>query len=397
MIRAAVLPIERETEHSAKKMVPVPRPAVCQVLHTLDVGGGEILAKSFALEHERQFEPVFAVLDDLGALGRELRSAGYTVELIGRRPGFDLRCARRLGRFFRRNQVAAIHAHQYGPLFYSALARLPFARTPIVFTEHGRDYPDYRRWKRVLANRLLLSTRDRFVAVGESVRRALIEYEGLSADQVHVIYNGSDLSAYDQRQPARAAVRKELQIAETDFVVIHVARLNRLKDHSTAVEAMRGLCAAVPSAKLLVVGEGEERPVIERLITEGGLSAAITLLGTRRDIPRLLQAADAFLLTSISEGIPLTLIEAMATGLPCVATRVGGIPEVVLHTETGLLAEARDATALAGSLERLALDPEMRRRMGDAGYHRVREHFDARVMHEAYARLYKDLALPRAD
>src|SRR4029079_1819673 len=205
------------------------RPVICQVLHTLHVGGGEILARAFALENEPDFRPVFALLDDLGSLGQELREADYSVEVIGRRPGFDLGCVRRLRAYFRTNRVSLIHAHQYGQLFYSALARWPAARIPVLFTEHGRDYPDFRRWKRVLANRFMLRSCDRFIAVGECVRQSLIAHEGLPPNRVEVIYNGTDLAAYDPNRNQRRAVRQELGLAMDDLIIMQVARLNHLK------------------------------------------------------------------------------------------------------------------------------------------------------------------------
>ena len=367
------------------------RPVICQVLHTLHVGGGEVLARAFALQHERDFRPVFALLDDIGSLGQELKDAGYTVEVISRRPGFDWRCGRRLREFFRRHRVALVHAHQYAPLFYSALARLPGMPLPILFTEHGRDYPDYRRWKRALANRFLFGRRDRFVGVGQCVRRALIDYEGLPADRVEVIYNGSDLAAYDPLRGERDTVRRELSLAADEIAIVQVARLNRLKDHATAIRAMQRLRSAAPRARLLLAGEGEERPAIERLIGELGVSDCVRLLGTRRDVPRLLQGAEIFLLTSVSEGIPLTLIEAMATGLPCVATRVGGVPEVVQDRHTGRLAAPQDHAAIAGLLAELAAQPAQRQALGKAGLERARQLFDHGQMHARYGSAYRQM------
>ena len=142
------------------------------------------------------------------------------------------------------------------------------------------------------------------------------------------------------------------------------------------------------------MGEGEERSAIERLISELHLNDTVRLLGTRRDIGRLLQAADMFLLTSVSEGIPLTLIEAMATGLPCVATRVGGVPEVVIDGETGLLTNVGDAASLAKCLNRLAAEPTLREQFGQAGYRQAAKLFNADDMHAAYQTLYRQLSGP---
>ncbi len=313
------------------------RPVICQVLHSLNVGGAEVLAREFAVRSAQDFTTVFACLDRIGTIGQQLREAGYRVELLGRRDGFDYQVSRTLAKFCRANNVSVMHAHQYAPFFYSAVSRWPRRRPPILFTEHGRSFPDFRRPKRVFANKFLLGHGDRVVAVGQHVRRALIENEGIEAARVDVIYNGIDVEAYQQSRTNRLSARQELGLSDTDVVAIQVARLNPLKDHRTAIRAMQRLSASHPNIRLLLVGEGEEMPAIEQMIANAGLQPTVRLLGLREDVAYLLTAADVFLLTSVSEGIPLTLIEAMATGLPCVATNVGGVPEVVVDGETGLL------------------------------------------------------------
>lgn len=364
---------------------------VCHVLHSMVVGGAETLAMSLAIEHSGEYRPVFALLDEVGALGHRLVDRGYKVELLGRGQGIDLRCARRLARFFRRENVELVHAHQYGPLFYSALARLFGYRPPILFQEHGRDYPDFRRPRRVWANRVLLSHRDCFVAVGHSVREALVKFEGLSRDRVEVIYNGIDIFAYDPGRSARETVRRGLGLDEDDFVIMQVARLNRLKDHGTALRALQAVRETMPRANLVLVGDGETRSALEHQCGSLGLQDFVHFVGSRSDVPTLLQGADVFLLTSISEGIPLTLIEAMATGLPCLATDVGGVSEVVLEGESGFLAQAGDHKALAGSLCDLAANPGLRARIGSAGRVRAETKFSSLTMHARYRELYRSM------
>lgn len=368
-----------------------PRPTVCHVLHSLDVGGGELLARDLALAHARQFRPVFALLDNLGKLGKALRTEGFHTEVFDRRPGIDLVCALRLRRFFKREGVELVHAHQYGPLFFSALARCPFTKPPILFLEHGRDHPDYRRPKRVWANRILLHASDRFVAVGEAVRRALIDFEGLPAARIEVVHNGVALDRFAPGLADRPQVRAAFGWSDDTLVIIQVARLNRLKDQATALRVMKALNEFRTQARLVLVGDGEEREALERERAALGLESCVEFLGMRSDIPRLLGAADIFLLTSISEGIPLTLIEAMAAGLPCIATRVGGVAEVVVDGETGLLAEAGDPPALARRLSLLAGDPALRERLGNAGRQRALAQFDADRMHRRYLEVYREM------
>ncbi|HZU37761.1 MAG TPA: GT4 family glycosyltransferase PelF [Gemmataceae bacterium] len=368
---------------------PQALPTVCQVLHTMVVGGAEVLAARLARQLCESYRFVFVCLDDLGKLGEELRKDGFPVHVLGRRPGLDWRCAWRLGRLLRREQVALIHAHQYTPFLYALLARIVYRRPPILFLEHGRHYPDQPRRKRRIANRLLPRRSDRIVAVGEAVRQALIDIEGFPPERVARIYNGIDLSAYEDNNLQRQQTRRDLGAESEDVLIALVARLDYLKDHATAIRTMARLAPRCPRAKLLLVGEGPQRPHIEEAIRALNVSTQVQLLGYRRDIPQVLAAADIFLLTSISEGIPLTVIEAMAAGLPVVATRVGGLAEVVEEGRSGWLVPTGDDAALAEALEKLARDPAKRAEMGKQGRTRALDLFSESRMVAEYDALYR--------
>jgi glycosyltransferase involved in cell wall biosynthesis len=365
---------------------------VCQVLHTLQVGGAEVLAARLARRLEGPYRFIFACLDGLGTLGERLRDEGFPVTVLGRRPGLDLGCARRLAGLLRRERVDVVHAHQYTPFFYGITARLLCRRPPVLFTEHGRWFPDFRRPKRVIANRVLLERRDRIVGVGEAVRQALIRNEGIPERRVSVIYNGVDLSTFDRDGQGRAEARRALGLGEDELVIMQVARLDALKDHPTAIRTLARVARRRPEARLVLVGEGPEEATIRALVREHGLDERVRLLGLRTDVPRLLPAADLFLLTSVSEGIPVTLIEAMAAALPIVSTRVGGVGEVVEDGRTGLLAPSGDDEALAESILRLAADPSGRELMGRLGRERAGVLFSEEAMHASYGRLYEEMA-----
>ncbi len=366
-------------------------PVVCQVLHTLCVGGAEVLAARLARGLRDRFRFVFACLDQMGTLGEELSREGFPVHVLGRKPGFDWRCSWRLARLLRREQVDLVHAHQYTPFFYGITARLLCRRPAVLFTEHGRHYPDYPRRKRMLVNRLLLGRRDGVVGVGEAVRQALINNEGIRPDRVSVVYNGIDLAAPAGGAPDRAALRREIGVGADDLVLLQVARLDYLKDHATAIATLGHVVKRRPDARLVLVGEGPEEGKIREQVRRDGLEGHVRWLGLRKDVGRLLHAADVFLLTSISEGIPLTLIEAMAAGVPVVSTAVGGVDEVVEDGRTGLLAPSGDAAALAGHVLRLAADAELRGRMAECGRRRAREVFSEGRMHADYVELYRRL------
>jgi glycosyltransferase involved in cell wall biosynthesis len=148
----------------------------------------------------------------------------------------------------------------------------------------------------------------------------------------------------------------------------------------------------VPNVRLVLVGDGPQRPTIEALTRELNLGDVVRFVGARKDVDRLLHGGDLFLLTSVSEGIPLTVIEAMASGLAVVATDVGGMREVVSDGVTGLLAPAKDAAGLTEHIVRLASDTTLRRAMGDAGRERAKLHFDEPRMATEYSQIYRELA-----
>ncbi len=369
------------------------RATICHVLHSLRVGGAEMLAARLARQLRQAFQFVFACLDELGQLGQDLRDDGFVVQVLDRRSGLDWKCAWRLGRFLRRERVSLVHAHQYTPFFYSMTARLLYRRPPLLFTEHGRHHPDYPRRKRILANRLLLERRDRVLGVGEAVRHALITNEGLPAHRVAVLYNGIDLTTCGNGVDLRAAVRQEIGIGPDDFLMLLVARLDYLKDHKTAIRTLAEVIRRYPSVRLVLVGDGPCRAAIEDQVGQQGLAPYVRFLGLRKDVARLLRAADLFLLTSISEGIPLTVIEAMAAGLPGVATRVGGLAEVVEHGQTGLLADPCNPAALAERICSLVENAPLRRQMGRLGRQRAEALFSEERMHARYQLLYQEMLL----
>jgi glycosyltransferase involved in cell wall biosynthesis len=368
---------------------------ICQVVHGLQVGGAEVLAAGLARRLNRDYRFLFVCLDELGSLGRDLREEGFPVEVLNRRPGVDRHCARRLAEVVRRERVDLLHAHQYTPFFYSAASRLLGSGPPILFAEHGRSHPDYPRWKRILANRVLLRSCDRVVAVGEAVSKALIRNEGIAPHRIEVIYNGIPLDKFDIQTAAsvRAAIRASIGLGSDDLVLIQVARLDYLKDHATAIRTIERVKSHCARARLVLVGDGPERGTIEDMVRQRVLGEHVRLLGQRDDVPRLLAASDVVLLTSISEGIPLTLIEAMAARCPVVSTRVGGVAEVVADRETGLLAAAGDDDALAEHILRLAHDPERRDEMGRSGRERAESFFSERQMHDRYRTCYEGMLL----
>ena len=321
-------------------------------------------------------------------MGAELRNEGFAVEVLNRKEGIDFGCVRRLAQVAKQYGADLIQAHQYTPFFYARAPGWLGRRVPVMFVEHGRAHPDLPSRKRIVFNRLFLRSVDRVVAVGEAVKQALIEKEAIPAQRIEVIYNGVRLDDFTVDPALRVRMRSELGIGSNDPVAIQVARLDYLKDHSTALRTAERVRKQLPNFRLILVGEGPERAKIEAEIAKRKLADTVQLLGLRSDVRQLLSVADLFLLTSISEGIPVTFIEAMAARLPIVSTAVGGVEEVVIENVTGLVAPAGDDELLASSINKLVSDPTTSRAMGLAGAQRAHELFSEQRMHESYASLF---------
>jgi glycosyltransferase involved in cell wall biosynthesis len=375
-----------------------PRTAtVCHLLNTLSVGGVELLAARLAGQLAGRYRFVFICLDELGSVAGRLRGEGFPVTLLGRRPGLDPGCALRLARQLRRYRVDLIHAHTYGPFLYGSLARLLYRRPALLFAEHARPFPDRPRLKRVIANRLLLERRDRVVGVSQWVRQTLIHNERIPPGRVEVIANGIDPTTFPVAPLGRGPLRRALGVGEHDLVLMQVARLDRIKDHATALRVLRRVVHRRPDARLVLVGDGSERQALQDWCGRNGLTPHLRLLGERGDVARLLPAADVLLHTSVSEAAPLAVMEGMAAGLAVVATAVGGTGEIVADGRTGVLCPPGDDAALAEGVLALAGDPARRQEMGRLGRERIRVRFSEAVMCAAYDALYREMLHGRED
>ena len=195
---------------------------IAHVLHRLYLAGAEVLAAALSRrltgETPSRYRFVFLCLDEIGPLGRQLAEEGFTVIDLQRRPGVDWSVARRIRTAVREHQIDLLHAHQYTPFFYAAASRGLRSQPCVLFTEHGRHYPDYRRPKRVVANKFLLRRRDRVNTVGHFVKQAVVNHEGISADRIQVIHNGIDPAGFTfkpaEAKQIREQVRQKLGVDE---------------------------------------------------------------------------------------------------------------------------------------------------------------------------------------
>jgi glycosyltransferase involved in cell wall biosynthesis len=363
------------------------------VLHVMQVAGAEVLVLETIRRLAGRIDPVVFCLDAVGPLGERLRAEGVEVVSFGRRPGRDWRVAWRMAREVRARKVEVLHAHQYTPFFYAALARVLSGRSPrLIFTEHGRHFPDVVSPLRRAANRLFFDhLADAVNAVCAFSARSLTRADGFSGERIEVIENGIELERYDA-VPDRAALRRRLGLDPARRYVICVARFHPIKDHATLLRAFTAVAGRRPDVDLLLAGDGPLRHELEVLARDLGVEGRVRFLGVRSDVPDVLRAADLFALTSVSEAASLTLLEALASGLPVVVTDVGGNPEIVRQGREGLLVPRGDPAKAAAAVLRLLDDPAAAAAMGRSGRARVWDRYQLRRTVGCYLRLYEKMA-----
>jgi glycosyltransferase involved in cell wall biosynthesis len=339
--------------------------------------------------------PAVFCLDAVGELGRQLQKEGVPVICLDRRPGRDWGVAGRLARAARAQRIEVLHAHQYTPFFYAALAKVLAGTAPrLILTEHGRHDPDPIKPLRRAVNRLVLDPlADAVTAVSAFSADRLRKVDGFAGRRLLVIENGIDLARYDPVSD-RAGLRRRLGLAPERRYVVHVARCHPVKDQATLLDAFCEVASARAEVDLLLAGDGPLRPELEAQAGRLGIAGRVQFLGVRRDVPDLLRAADVFVLTSRSEAASLTLLEAMAVGLPVVVTNVGGNPEMVRDGQEGLLVPRGDRPAIAAAVLRLLDEPAEAARLGRAGADRVRRVYRIERTVERYFDLYRSL-VPR--
>lgn len=362
------------------------RPCVMQVVLSLDPGGTERLAIELARRLSDRFRMLVCCLDHEGAWAPELDAANIPVVALRRSPGFRPSLGAQLAALAREHGASIVHAHHYSPFVYSRIASLLNRRLALVFTEHGRlsDAPPTR--KRRAANALLARCPGAVFAVSHALKTHMVA-EGFAAERVGVIHNGIDEGT--RPTPAdRGDARARLGVPEDAFLIGTAARLDPVKDLGTLIAATAALRGRVPAARLVIMGEGPEQASLQMAARDAGVHDAVTFAGHRADVRELLAAFDVYVNSSISEGISLTILEAMAAGLPVVATAVGGTPEVIRDGATGVLVPARDPGALTETLAGLHASAERRATLGAAARTRLEQAFTLDRMTADYAREY---------
>jgi glycosyltransferase involved in cell wall biosynthesis len=339
-----------------------------------------------------KYEPMVCAIHEPGPIGREIEATGVPFRTLGRVPGLrDPMAVGTLYRYLRETQPDIVHTFLLTASLYGRLAAIA-ARVPIVIGTEVNIYAN-KRWHHRAAERLLMAGTDCVIASAESVKEFYVRQVVADPDRVDVIYNAVDFSALNTSAP-RAELRARLNVPAGTLVAGVIARLTDQKGHTYLFEALARE-PALADLRLIVVGDGPLRAALERQVADRGLASRVFFLGSRRDLGDLLSAMDIFVLPSLWEGLPLSMVLAMGAGLPVVSTRVAGIPEVVRDGRTGLLVPPGDQAALAGALTRLVGSAGERQALGAAAREYVLPRFGVERYVASVVSVYERLIAAR--
>ena len=386
---ALVAPFERRLRNSAPTGQLQAPARVLQVVLSLSPGGTERLVIDICRRLGHGFDVSVCCLDGEGAWASELRDRDIEVIALNRRSGFRPEIGRQIARLAEERGVDLLHCHQYSPFVYGRLAKYWLPRLKLVYTEHGRLSDAPPSWKRQLVNPVLSRFDGPIVAVSDELRRFMIDSR-FPRERVAVIHNGIDTASLPSPGDRHRA-QTLLGLKDESFVAATVARMDPVKDFPCLLDAFALVRQVVPHAVLLMVGDGPERAALTERAQQPDLAGSVVFLGLRPDVRAVLPAADLYVNSSISEGISITILEAMASGLPVVATAAGGTPEVLADGSAGVLVPIRNPIRLAQAMISLAADPGARATLATLGRRRVESSFTIQRMVAEYARLYHGL------
>jgi sugar transferase (PEP-CTERM/EpsH1 system associated) len=376
-------------------------PLVAHVVHRLDIGGLENgLANLINATPPEHYRHAVICIKDYTDFCSRIQKLDVPVIALHKRDGKDFRTHLRLWRVLRKLRPSIVHTRNLPALEFLSVAAM--AGVPgRVHGEHGRDVYDIDGSSRKynLLRKLVNPFAHRYTAVSNDLNQWLIRTLGVRTEKVIRICNGVDVCRFNPRTGTRSPCGPESFTQEDTLVVGTVGRMQAVKDQLTLVRAFIHLLQHNPIARkrlrLIMIGDGPLRVESQSLLREAGAEALSWLPGERSDMPEQLRAFDLFILPSIAEGISNTILEAMASGLPVIATNVGGNPELVVEGETGMLVPPSNPVAMADAIYSYLKDPAKLERHGQAGRKRAEEHFSIEKMVEGYLRVYDEVLAER--
>jgi len=362
---------------------------------TMPIGGAEYLCLEILSGLDRaRFNPVVCCIGEKGILGEEAERSGFEVIELGRMRSkrFDFGAVLDLARLMKRRQIDILHANMYHANLYGRLGVLWMrgGRPKVIATVHSL-YTERKR-HRLLINRALNRHTDLILTVSEPARDDILRFEKAPEGRVIVLPPGRDFSRLNVSITKQQA-KERLGLSASDVVVGTVGRLVVAKGHTFLLEALAILLDRGIPIRVVIAGGGPLENALRRRILELKIENHVLLLGTRRDVPELLKAMDVYVMSSVSEAAPVALVEAMAAGLPCVATTAGGMVEMLDGGRCGVLIPPGDARAMADALVDLHRSETRKAELSRAASLRAGEKYGRDAMIEKLESIYLDLTV----
>ncbi|MCK5267152.1 MAG: glycosyltransferase [Spirochaetes bacterium] len=359
------------------------------IVRSLEIGGMENgIVNVFNNIDGDFFELSICCLKKEGALRQRLDKK-VKVICLQEEEGFDWRRVFVMAKLFIKEKPHIVHTHGWGSGFFPGVIGAKLAKVPVIIeSKHGFWRENQKR--RIIAQRALSFLTDKITTVSKDLKNSIVSCFGISQEKIMTIINGVDIKKFKPDMNIREIKRKELNLQKNDFVIGTVGRLVSLKDHKTLLYAAEKLIKTHLAIKFILIGDGPMRAELESLANTLRINDRVQFLGERTDVPDLLNAMDLFILTSLSEGLSNTILEAMSTGIAIVATKVGGNSEIVVDGKTGILIPSGDPKNTAQVICELFLNRVLTKQMGQAARRYVEEKFSLEGMVKGYEGLYKD-------
>lgn len=365
---------------------------VLHITYDMRIGGTEQVIKNL-VEHsssDKYKSFIYCLESPIGPWGQELAKTGVQISAGNRTPTLDLLLIRDIRNFIITNKINIVHCHQYTPFIYGLFASF-FTSAHVIFTEHGRFYPDTYSWKRKFLNPILERLTSNITCISIATKYALVEHENFSFDRINVIYNGIKDLSLELHSESIESFKNKYDLSSDKTILGTVARLDPIKNQKMMISAFERVLREFPNTILLIVGDGELRKELENHALLLGIKSSVIFTGYITHPLVAIKAIDIFLLSSLSEGASMTLLEAMSLSKPCVVTDAGGNPEIISDNETGYVTKNSDPVAFSEAIKRLLRSKTLQNKMGAKARLIFESRFSVKNMVAAYESIYQHI------
>lgn len=352
---------------------------IIQIIPNLCVGGAEIMCETLTLELiKNNIEVVVVSLYSYETpITNRLIKQGVKIKFLSKKRGVDLSIIKKLTTIFKYEKPDVVHSH-LNDLKYVMIAAKKADITRCIHTVHSVSEKELNKVDKVLAKIFYKKNKVIPVALSEQIQTSIVNVYGISRNLIPIIFNGIDLS--------RCIKKSDYTLGET-IKILHIGRFSNEKNHIGLIDAFKKFHSVKKNSILELIGTGKKFDEIKKYVIDNGLRNEIVFLGLQTDVYKFIYDADIFILPSLYEGIPMTLIEAMGSAIPIIATNVGGIPDMLTNNENAILTSV-DSEEIANELIRLSNDFELRERLGKNALIRANK-FSAQKMACEYIKIYK--------